>query len=90
MIFLPVFDPFYMFIPLKTFGGTPSSSIISSTLLFAFGSVKLATQTSATKSLEISPLLDTTEEEREMDHIRNVMYHKGIRKIGQQCCYLPV
>lgn len=88
----------YMFNPLKTFGGVPSSSIISfaietnvkignnsyenckigktrknyatdnsnkysykkyspRTLFFALASARLATQTSATRSREISPLL---------------------------------
>ena len=43
--------------PLKTFGSVPSSSIISKTLFEALRSVNAATQTSATKSLEISPAL---------------------------------
>ena len=41
--------------PLNTLGGVPSSSIISRTLLVALLSFKEAMQTSATKSLEISP-----------------------------------
>mmetsp|Transcript_31562 Transcript_31562/g.66082 ORF Transcript_31562/g.66082 Transcript_31562/m.66082 type:complete len:370 (-) Transcript_31562:144-1253(-) len=49
-----------MFNPLKTLGSVSSSSIISNTLLLAFPSVKLATQTSATKSLEISPAFNVS------------------------------
>jgi hypothetical protein len=45
----------YMLRPLKTFGPPSSASTISNTLLEALGSVKAATQTSATKSREISP-----------------------------------
>mmetsp|Transcript_27678 Transcript_27678/g.64914 ORF Transcript_27678/g.64914 Transcript_27678/m.64914 type:complete len:240 (-) Transcript_27678:263-982(-) len=41
--------------PLKTAGGLSSSSMISSTLLLDLESVKLATQTSATKSRLTSP-----------------------------------
>jgi hypothetical protein len=41
--------------PLKTWGGVPSLSIISKTLLDAFESESDATQTSATKSRDTSP-----------------------------------
>lgn len=49
---------FYMLRPLNTFGGVPSSSIISKTVLLALASFNEATQTSATRSLEISPLFN--------------------------------